>query len=629
MLKASKTKVMIVASQKTEAEGLKKILQKTGRSITHVSSSGKAALGELTKLSKSQKPSLFEKNKPDVILMDLDLSRKAEGKKTASQIRSRFNIPIVYLSSSLDKKTMETAKSSQPYEYIFKPVIEKDLSCAIEMILSRRAAEKILKEEKQRLRLFMDSSTDHFVLFDSELNLVEINKAALKRWGMSREEVIGKNMLDITPDIHKTERYKKYLEVMKTGEPFFAEEIQGHPRFGEGFINVKAFKIGDGLGIVASDITKQKKEREALRDSERRYRLLVESMNEGLVMLDHKGICTYINDRFPEVLGANRDDIIGHSVFEFIEPAYQKILKKQMRQRSKGKRGTYEIELQRQDGEKIIVFVSGRPIFDEKGNFKGSIAVLTDITKIRHAEQELKNSREQLRNLSFHLQSIREEERKLLSHEIHDELGQLLTALKMDLSWLSKRITEGEKDQELLLEKAKSMSELLNKTMKSVQRISSELRPGLLDDLGLLPAMEWQAQDFENRTKIKCEVSLDSEEIKLEPELSTSVFRIFQEALTNVARHAQATAVKVSIKERDCKLMMKVKDNGRGIAKEEIHSPASLGLMGMRERISPWEGKINITGSKNRGTTLTVTLPLKMSPGSRRAKPVSKPRSGT
>jgi len=629
MAKASKAKVMIVASQKTEAEKIRETIQKSGYSVISVSSSGKAALAELEKLSKSRKPSFFEQNKPEIVLMDVHLPRKTEEIKAAGQIRSRYDIPIVYLSTSADKKTIKPAKSFKPYEYVCKPFTEKDLSSAIELARSRHAGEKILKEEKLRLRVFMDSATDHFMLFDSELNLIEVNKACLERWGMSREDVIGKNILDITPGIHRTERYKKYLEVLRTGKPYFAEEIRGHPKFGDRFINAKVFKVGDGLGIVVTDITERKKAKEALGESEKRYRLLVESMNEGLVMLDHKGMVTYINDRFPEVLGANRDEIIGHSVMEFVKPTDQKVLKQQMRRRSKGQRGTYEIELQKKDGEKIIVFVSGRPIFDEKGNFKGSIAVLTDITNIRLAEQELNKSREQLRNLSLYLQSIREEERKLLSREIHDELGQLLTALKMDLSWLSKRISKREGNQELLLEKARSMSELLNKTMKSVQKISSELRPGLLDDLGLLAAMEWQAQEFENRTKIKCEVSLDSEEIKLDPELSISIFRIFQEALTNVVRHAHATKVKVRLSEKNGKLTMKVKDNGRGITEEEIYSPDSLGLVGMRERISPWEGQIKIMGTKNRGTTLSVTLPLKMSAGSKRAKSIPKQKPGS
>jgi len=347
-----------------------------------------------------------------------------------------------------------------------------------------------------------------------------------------------------------------------------------------------------------------------LRTSKERYRLLVENMNEGLVRLDEKGVITYLNDRFLEVIGYEREKIVGGNISDLFGGEYLKLFKKQQALRKKGARGTYEVAVTKKDGSKVSILVSPTPIFDEKGNFKGSIGVLTDITSLRLAEQELKKSREQLRNLSLHLQSIIEDGRKQLAREIHDELGQFLTALKMDLAWLSKRLPKEHKDQKLLLAKAKSMSTLIEKTMKYVQRISAELRPGVLDDLGLEAAMEWQAQEFENRAKIRCELSLDSEEIDLDQDLSTVIFRIYQEALTNVARHAQATKVKVSLKERDGKLALKIKDNGKGITKDEVYASDSLGMIGMRERISPWQGQIKITGTKDRGTTLSVTVPL-------------------
>ena len=169
-----------------------------------------------------------------------------------------------------------------------------------------------------------------------------------------------------------------------------------------------------------------------------------------------------------------------------------------------------------------------------------------DITERKKAEEQLKGSTEQLRALSAHLQSVREEERTLISREIHDELGQELTGLKMDLSWLVKRLS---KNQKSLISKTESMLKLVDSTIQTVRRISSELRPGVLDDLGLIAAIEWQAQDFENRTGITCDFSSSVEEIGLDRDRSTAVFRIFQETLTNVSRHAKATRVKISLEE--------------------------------------------------------------------------------
>jgi signal transduction histidine kinase len=225
----------------------------------------------------------------------------------------------------------------------------------------------------------------------------------------------------------------------------------------------------------------------------------------------------------------------------------------------------------------------------------------------RAIEKKLIESQEQLHNLSLHLQSVRERESKRIAREIHDELGQILTALKMDLSWLNKRLTNGQKP---LLKKTKSMSKLTDMIIKAVQRISTELRPGILDDLGLIPAIEWQAQEFEDRTNIKCKITLDCEDSDLDQDLSTALFRIFQEALTNVARHAKATKVKVSLQEKHGKLLLEIEDNGRGITEEQISDPKSFGLIGMRERVYPWGGEVQIKGLPNKGTTLTVILPL-------------------
>jgi len=251
--------------------------------------------------------------------------------------------------------------------------------------------------------------------------------------------------------------------------------------------------------------------------------------------------------------------------------------------------------------------ITADPLLDEAGKLIGGIHIIRDIAKRKRAEEELKSSREQLRNLSAHLQSVREEEGKHIAREIHDELGQALTALKMDISWLNHRLT---KDQKSLLEKTESMSRLVDMTIQTVQRILTELRPGLLDDLGLAAAVEWQAEEFQKRTGIKCEISSAPEDIILDQDRSTAIFRIFQETLTNVVRHANATRVKVSLKEKAGKSELKVKDNGRGITKEQISDNRSFGLIGIRERVYLFGGEVKISGIRNKGTTLTVSIPL-------------------
>ncbi|MGB2845452.1 MAG: sensor histidine kinase, partial [Candidatus Aminicenantaceae bacterium] len=232
---------------------------------------------------------------------------------------------------------------------------------------------------------------------------------------------------------------------------------------------------------------------------------------------------------------------------------------------------------------------------------------MVDITERKQAEEEIKNSREELRNLAAHLQSAREEERTLIAREIHDELGQALTALKMDLSLLTSKLP---KYQKPLLSRAKSMTSLLDETIQTVKKLYTELRPSMLDDLGLAAAIEWQTEEFQSRTGIKCEVKIEPKEPILDKESSTAIFRIFQEALTNVARHTDASEIKVNLTEKAKVLELRVRDNGGGITGEKIHDPQSYGLIGIRERAQFLGGEAKIIGVQNRGTTIAVSIPL-------------------
>jgi signal transduction histidine kinase len=224
----------------------------------------------------------------------------------------------------------------------------------------------------------------------------------------------------------------------------------------------------------------------------------------------------------------------------------------------------------------------------------------------RRAAEQLRESHERLRALSFYLQKVREEERTRIAREVHDELGQALTSCKLDLALISSKL----KGQKQLLEKTRALSAHIDSTIQMVRRISTELRPGVLDHLGLVAALEWQANDFQNRTGIKCEVNSEVSEPIEDANLNTTFFRIFQETLTNVIRHAGATNVRVDLKEEDHGIIMEVSDNGRGIAKADIAKSGSLGLLGMRERAALLGGTFKIgrvLGGP--GTRVTVTIP--------------------
>jgi signal transduction histidine kinase len=228
-------------------------------------------------------------------------------------------------------------------------------------------------------------------------------------------------------------------------------------------------------------------------------------------------------------------------------------------------------------------------------------------------EQRLRTSEEKLRALASHLQSVREEERIHIAREIHDELGQALTALKFDIAALAKGCKTD--DAVTVAEKSSASAQAIDRIINSVRRIASGLRPEVLDEIGLGAAIDWQAREFQRRTGIRCHVELPPRFEDPDQERSTAIFRIFQELLTNVARHANATRVEVKLEEHDGDgLRMTVVDNGRGVKPAELESPTSLGFLGLRERVLAFAGALDVRGEEGQGTTVSVIIPTTVQP---------------
>ena len=232
---------------------------------------------------------------------------------------------------------------------------------------------------------------------------------------------------------------------------------------------------------------------------------------------------------------------------------------------------------------------------------KSKVAVFVELHR---KSQRLLESEEKLRRLAAHLVTIREEERAHIAREIHDELGQVLTGLKMEVTWLAKRL----KDQPLL-DKTDSICSLIDSTVQTVRKIATGLRPEVLDDMGLVAAVGWQAKEFQKRTGIRCRAKLPPETEKAAIDIATTVFRIFQEILTNVARHSRATRVDIELDISEERVALIVVDNGVGIPDAELNGKKSLGLLGMQERALLFGGEVNLSGTPGHGTRVAVTIP--------------------
>jgi PAS domain S-box-containing protein len=347
---------------------------------------------------------------------------------------------------------------------------------------------------------------------------------------------------------------------------------------------------------------------------------IIGGMKDPVIVMDAENRVVKMNSAAEHLIGKTYYyEVIGHSIREALADKTDQIdfflsaavENSEIKVGAKGSRLTYDASLS--------------PIIDKSGIPLGKVAVLRDITERNRMAQELhrhrdeleelvterteklKETQERLRELSLHLQLLGEEERIRIAREIHDDLGQALTVLKIDASWLGKHLSE---NPEILGEKIAAMMKLMDTTIQSVRELYTELRPGLLDDLGLAAAIEWQAEEFQKHTGIECAASIIPRDLSPDQECSTAIFRIFQEALTNVARHAEATRITANLEENAGRIVLTVSDDGKGITEGDISKGGVFGLMGIRERTHALKGEMEVAGAPGTGTTLTVTIPL-------------------
>ena len=360
-------------------------------------------------------------------------------------------------------------------------------------------------------------------------------------------------------------------------------------------------------------ITIRKEKLAALQASELRFRSLIEQSFDAILLCDATGRINYASQSTNHIVGHPPEFFTGKRVDDLFGERFtirvQELMEEQIGQIHRTI--LTEASLRHQNGSVRWMECHVTSLLDVQG-IDAIVINVHDITERKMAGEKLAKSEDDLRALSTHLQSIREEERTSISREIHDELGQLLTVLKMDLVLLERGLEVRLQDdlRSGLHANIEGMSGMIDDIIQAIRRISTELRPQILDELGLRDAMEWEMESFEARTRIQCTMDLTSEEISLDSSATTALFRVFQEALTNVARHSGATTLAVSLATLDGVLEMDVRDNGRGAEEDELHRKTSLGILGMNERMKSIGGKLEVRGMRGEGTTVNVKLLL-------------------
>ena len=312
------------------------------------------------------------------------------------------------------------------------------------------------------------------------------------------------------------------------------------------------------------------------------------------------------NNRFEEVSGYTRDEFAEMTVLDFFQGNQKEMIRQKTENVFVTGQCDVEAELTTRGGDNIPFYFSGTKIIHK--DRPCVLGIGFDISRIKEADNLLRQSEEDLRDLASSLQNVREEERAAIAREIHDELGQQLTAIKLDVSWLDRKIAE----DSIIKERIAGVLAMLTEMIQSIRRISTQLRPSILDDLGLLEALKWLARDFQKRTGIRIELDCPEESLKVEPAVTTGLFRIFQETLTNIARHAEATDVSARLYLEEGRLVLTIMDNGKGFDPAAAKKKKTLGLLGMKERTLMMKGVYEIESQPGKGTSLRFSVPLQV-----------------
>lgn len=563
----------------------------------------------------------------DAVLLDLSLP-DSDGLDTLVRLHAAAKgVPIVVLTGIEDAALGTQLVQIGAQDYLVKgqvtgPLLARSLRHAVE----RKRAEERLSESEARLRAILDNSPNLIFLKDRQGRYLHVNRQFERTFHINREDIAGKTDDEVFPAAQAAVFRANDRMVLQAGVPLRFEEVALHDDGPHTSIVYKfPLHAGDGnpyaICGITTDITERKATEEALRRAEEKYRSIVDNAVEGIFQSTPEGRYVSVNPALARMYGyespaeliAGVTDI-AHEIY--VDPDCRMELTQLLEWRDVV-RG-FEYEVYRKDGSTIWISESVRAVRDDQGTIRYYEGTIEDITERKRAEEALKSHEEQLRNTLDHvrtlrgrLETVQEEERARIARELHDELGVGLTCLKIDLSRLNTIVGEaaGAGTRKKAEDKIKAMVEHVDTTIAAVQRLVTELRPAVLDDLGLVAAIEWQCQDFQKRTGIPCTCVTSAEDIAMDVDRATSLFRICQEALTNTARHAQATAVTVKLESGDDFLRLVVADNGLGIPEAKVSDRRSLGLLGMQERAALLGGSVTITGSPDSGTTITVRVP--------------------
>lgn len=559
------------------------------------------------------KEELLEKNLRDLIYYDSKAPQLALDKLLAGE------------TVTVERQLIKKDGTILHCEIVAKMLPDKRFQGLVRDIFERKRTEDILKQSEERFRAFFNSNVIGTFYGDLHGNVFSANDEFLRILGLTKQDIENKKIRiqNFTPPeyLKLDEENLNSAIIIGSCHPYEKQFIRKN---GEriwvliGFVIV-GHKSEEILAYVL-DLTKLKETEENYKklyiENEellQRFQLHLERIPLAYLIIDKDFKIKFFNPEAEKIFGYKNKEVKGKDPYEFLIPETSKALVEEKRKRwLLGDMNANSInENITKDGRIILCEWYNTPILDENGNLVEVISMGIDVTEREKSKEELIKSEQKLRALASHLQYIREEERAAIARELHDELGQILTSVKMNLMMMTKQVIQEDEsfDKTIFENEIQSMNEMIEHSVRRLKKLISELRPEVLDNLGLIPAVEWLVEQFISRSGIKVNFSPQIKKINLPKDKQLNIYRIIQESLTNVLRHSKANQINLDIFESDNNICIVIKDNGIGFNPEKLDPLHSIGITGMKERALTFGASLNIESLPGLGTTVLLSVP--------------------
>lgn len=474
-------------------------------------------------------------------------------------------------------------------------------------------------EVHERYRALFDSSLCSVYIHDLKGNFLDANQTALRILGYTKKDLASLSISTILDRDQIPVARKRIEEIIRVGsakDPFLyrVRKKNGDYVWME-VVSTLIHRNGKPFAIqgMAWDVTEQIQTREALQKSEEHYRTMIETMNEGLSVVDKNGIITLVNSRFCTMTAYRKEELIGRNVSTILDKENQKILRNQWSLRRKGIMEPYEIMLTRKDGEKVDTLVAPRPFFDEQGGFNGSLGIFTDISRLKQTERELLSYQQRLRSLALEMSMVEERERRYITIELQDNLGRTLSYCRDKLRAIRETVTEHDKRTAL-----NEIIMLVERTLYYAKTLTIEFSTQILHEKGLEAALKWLGNHFQDLHHLTFHFEDDLKPKPLSDETNILLYQAVRELFMNIIRHAHARNISISLGRDYKNIRIEVHDDGIGLDTSKIssymHEKEMFGLFSIYERLKYLGGHVQVESVSGQGTHFTILAPLK-SPG--------------